>query len=257
MIDSAEACRRLGAVRHQIQSEAEIAEKEGLSPVSFAIYELLEVRPVQSVPEPAVSEQNTLYRTEFDEETKSIARSVEAKIDLHNVVVDWQSNLEVRREMRRDVKRELRSRCDYGEDRLDRLANQIVDLAVRRSLAVTERDSVRFGDTTIEFEVRRSERRKKTVQLTVDGGGVQVAAPAATPDSELRAIVRKRAAWILGHSSSTMLGGGAEALRERRDAAVPGPERANDHRRGGHAMAGGAIRSLALSNRGATEAGGR
>ena len=133
VIDSAEACRRLGAVKHQIQSEAEIAEKEGLSPVSFAIYELLEVRPVQSVPEPAVSEQNTLYRTEFDEETKSIARSVEAKIDLHNVVVDWQSNLEVRREMRRDVKRELRSRCDYSEDRLDRLANQIVDLAVRRS----------------------------------------------------------------------------------------------------------------------------
>ena len=132
VIDSAEACRRLGAVRHQIQSEAAIAEKEGLSPVSFAIYELLEVRPVQSVPEPAVSEQNTLYRTEFDEETKSIARSVEAKIDLHNVVVDWQSNLEVRREMRRDVKRELRSRCDYSEDRLDRLANQIVDLAVRR-----------------------------------------------------------------------------------------------------------------------------
>ena len=32
--------------------------------------------------------------------------SVEAKIEQHNVVVDWQSNLEVRREMRRDVKRE-------------------------------------------------------------------------------------------------------------------------------------------------------
>ena len=70
---------------------------------------------------------------------------------------------------------------------------------------MTERDSVRFGDTTIEFDVRRSERRQKTVQLTVDGGGVQVAAPAATPDSELRAIVRKRAAWILSHSSSTIL----------------------------------------------------
>ena len=74
MIDSAEACRRMGAVKHQIQSEAEIAEKHGLSPVSFAIYELLEVRPGQSVPEPVVSEQNTLYRTEFDEGTKDIAR---------------------------------------------------------------------------------------------------------------------------------------------------------------------------------------
>lgn len=68
-----------------------------------------------------------------------------------------------------------------------------------------ERDSVRFGDTTIEFETRRSERRKKTVQVTVDGAGVQVAAPVETPDRELRTIVRKRAAWIMSHSSSTML----------------------------------------------------
>ena len=49
---------------------------------------------------------------------------------------------------------------------------------------MSERRSVRFGDTTIEYEVRRSERRKKTVQITVDGGGVQVAAPTKTPESE-------------------------------------------------------------------------
>ena len=60
---------------------------------------------------------------------------------------------------------------------------------------MSERGSVRFGGTTIEYEVRRSERRKKTVQVTVDGGGVQVAAPAKTPETELRAIVRKRAPW--------------------------------------------------------------
>ena len=53
--------------------------------------------------------------------------------------------------------------------------------------------------------MRRSERRKKTVQITVDGGGVQVAAPADTPDSELRAIVRKRAPWILGQASDEIL----------------------------------------------------
>ena len=46
---------------------------------------------------------------------------------------------------------------------------------------MTERYSVRFGDTTIEYNVRRSERRKKTVQITVDGGGVLVAAPSTTP----------------------------------------------------------------------------
>ena len=68
-----------------------------------------------------------------------------------------------------------------------------------------ERDRVRFGDTTIDYEVRRSERRKKTVQITVDGGGVQVAAPMTTPDGELRAIVRKRAPWIISHTSGMSL----------------------------------------------------
>ena len=70
---------------------------------------------------------------------------------------------------------------------------------------MSERSSVRFGDATIEYEVRRSERRKKTVQITVDGGGVQVAAPSKTPESELRAMVRKRAPWILSHASDEML----------------------------------------------------
>ena len=71
---------------------------------------------------------------------------------------------------------------------------------------MTERDNVRFEDTTIEYEVRRSQRRRKTVQITVDGGGdVQVAAPMATPDKELRDMVRKRARWILDHASRVLL----------------------------------------------------
>lgn len=70
---------------------------------------------------------------------------------------------------------------------------------------MNSRGLVRFGDSAIEYEVRRSARRKKTVQITVDGSGVQVAAPVATTDSELRAIVRKRAPWILNHSSEGSL----------------------------------------------------
>ena len=69
----------------------------------------------------------------------------------------------------------------------------------------TDRGLVRFGDTNIEYQVRRSERRKKTVQVTVNGAGVQVTAPATTPDSEVEAIVRKRAAWILNHSTDAAL----------------------------------------------------
>ena len=70
---------------------------------------------------------------------------------------------------------------------------------------MTGRDSVRFGDTAIQYAVRRSERRTKTVQITVDCSGVQVAAPVTTTDGELQAIVRKRAPWILSHASGESL----------------------------------------------------
>ena len=62
---------------------------------------------------------------------------------------------------------------------------------------MAELGQVLFGDATIEYEVQRSDRRKKTVQITMDGGRVLVAAPSDTPDSNLETIVRKRAPWIL------------------------------------------------------------
>lgn len=68
-----------------------------------------------------------------------------------------------------------------------------------------ERDSIRFGGTTIEYHVRRSERRKKTVQVTVDGSGVQVAAPVDTPADELQTLVRRRAPWILNSAADGTL----------------------------------------------------
>ena len=66
-----------------------------------------------------------------------------------------------------------------------------------------ERDSVRVGDAVIEYEIRRSARRKKTVQIRIDGGAVRVAAPSATPGGELREIVRARASWILERLAET------------------------------------------------------
>ena len=70
---------------------------------------------------------------------------------------------------------------------------------------MSERGSVRFGDTNIIYVVRRSKRRRKTVEITVDGSGVQVASPVSTPKSQLMSIVRKRAPWILRHASGSML----------------------------------------------------
>ena len=132
LIDSAEACRRYAAVRHEIRSEAEIAAEHGLSPVSFAIYELLDSQPYAPGAAAEIREEQAPYRTGFDEETKDIARTVEGLLDRHRAVVDWQSNLEVQREMRRDIKRHLRDTGKYTEERLDELAGRIVDLARRR-----------------------------------------------------------------------------------------------------------------------------
>ena len=133
LIDSAEACRRLALLRHHAQSEADIAAEHGLSPVSFAIYELLDGRSDEPATDSAIGEEQTPYRAHFDEGIKRVARSVESVVNRHNAIVDWQSNLEVLREMRRDIKRELRPSDDYTEDRLKDLANRIVELARRRS----------------------------------------------------------------------------------------------------------------------------
>ena len=119
LIDSAEACRRLALLRHHAQSEADIAAEHGLSPVSFAIYELLDGRSDEPAIDSSIGEEQTPYRAHFDEETKNVARSVESVVNRHNAIVDWQSNLEVLREMRRDIKRELRPTDDYTEDRLE------------------------------------------------------------------------------------------------------------------------------------------
>ena len=59
--------------------------------------------------------------------------------------------------------------------------------------------SVTHGDTTIEFEVRRSDRRTRTVEVAVTPTGVRVYAPRAAPVAELKRFVRSKAPWILGH----------------------------------------------------------
>ena len=56
---------------------------------------------------------------------------------------------------------------------------------------------LQLADGTIEYTVRRSRRRKKTVQISVSGGEVVVSAPMRTPNREIQAIVQKRCGWIL------------------------------------------------------------
>ena len=133
LIDSAAACQRLAALRQELHSEADIAAEYGLTPVSFAIYELLDHRAEEPEPVTTVREEAPPYRTNLDAATKESALTVEGLLDRHRAVVDWQSNLEVQRQMRRDIKRTLRSAGDYSEPRLEELAGRIVELVRQRS----------------------------------------------------------------------------------------------------------------------------
>ena len=56
--------------------------------------------------------------------------------------------------------------------------------------------TLRVGGADVEYEVRRSARRKKTVQLSIRDGAVIVNAPAAMRDPDIREFVRSRADWI-------------------------------------------------------------
>ena len=80
--------------------------------------------------------------------------------------------------------------------------SRLADLAPpERNRTGTEWDSVRVGDTTIEYEVRRSKRRKKTVQIRVERGVVRVVVPTVAKSSAVRRAVRERAAWIISRLS--------------------------------------------------------
>ena len=71
---------------------------------------------------------------------------------------------------------------------------------------MSEQGEVRSGGALVCYEVVRSPRRHKTIEVTVDEPGmVTVAAPVSTPIEQLEATVRRRAGWIIRH------GGAAEA----------------------------------------------
>ena len=62
---------------------------------------------------------------------------------------------------------------------------------------MTDLASIQYGDTTIEYVVRRSKRRRKTIEISLREDGVHVAAPWRTSDKRLREFVLSRAPWII------------------------------------------------------------
>ena len=84
VIDAAEACRRQLALRKQVRSEANFAAKHGLTPVSFAIYEMLEsIESGEAAAAGVIREEQAPYRTHFDADLKSVALDVEEQLSKH------------------------------------------------------------------------------------------------------------------------------------------------------------------------------
>lgn len=129
VIDAAEAARLQAELKAQLDAEGDIAAGLGLSSESFAIYEIIGQRGKFMLSEGGRAD----YLVQMDEEQKDATERVESALAQHCTVVDWQSNLEVQRLMRRDIKRALRPGGKYDEDELEDLANRIVDAFRSRS----------------------------------------------------------------------------------------------------------------------------
>jgi len=138
LIDAAEACRRMMQLKQTALGEAQAAADQGLSELSFALYELLEQstngEPATSDGEARVGEQQQpAYRTVFNDGLKASALRIEEIMRKGQSIIDWYSNEDVQREMRRDIKRELRALDGRPEEEIEDLARSMVDIARRKA----------------------------------------------------------------------------------------------------------------------------
>ena len=132
VIDAAESGRRMAALGNEIRREEAIAKEHGLTPVSFAVYGLLAGRVANDAGGGGarrVAEERGVYVTPLDGALKAAAKDIDAIFDRHRSIIDWQENLDVQREMRRDIKRLLRETGRHGEDEVDEVVGRVIEVA--------------------------------------------------------------------------------------------------------------------------------
>ena len=131
LIDAAESYRQMAELQREVHGEANVAARHGLSPVSLAIYEILQGPSAESEEERHARQDAGSYVIDVDVDKRDVALRMEGVLAGH-AVIEWQSNDDVQRQMRRDVKGSLRATGRYDEDQLDELANRIVQVAKSR-----------------------------------------------------------------------------------------------------------------------------
>jgi len=137
LLSAVEACKRLAELRDDALSLSDVAAQQGLTPMSLAVYELVEqaraMAEAELTPGPAMRESKSTYDPGFDPKLKDVALKVGAVMDWGRSIVDWQDNDEVQRQMRRDIKRELRNAGGLSEDQLNELVTSMIEIARRGS----------------------------------------------------------------------------------------------------------------------------
>ena len=57
--------------------------------------------------------------------------------------------------------------------------------------------SLTLGNTTVPYQLKRSQRRRRTIEVTVDAeGGIRVAAPMRVPLRSIEDFLARRSAWL-------------------------------------------------------------
>jgi type I restriction enzyme R subunit len=126
-IDAAKQLELLQALVEDIKGPTEQAGKLGLSSTGFALYGLLHAGGASL----AADAPTASYGSQPDAAKVALATILEEAVAPHVGIVDWVSREDVQKDIRRLVKRQLRA-AQTPEDKLDALAEQVVDLLKRR-----------------------------------------------------------------------------------------------------------------------------
>jgi type I restriction enzyme R subunit len=123
-ITAAEQLKLFDQLMGEMKGVTEAASGMSLTDTGFAIYGLLQ----DALHAPKAAEPAPKY----NDSTKELASLLGEAIEPHTQIIDWTQKAEVQREMRKQVKRQLRA-AQVESDLAERLAMNIVDLAKARS----------------------------------------------------------------------------------------------------------------------------
>lgn len=132
LMGAVEACKRLSELREEALKLGAVAAQHGLNELSLAVYELAERARAVARADTAsgtLAEERVAYDAPLDPGVKDVAQRVGAVMEWGRGIVDWQDNDEVQRQMRRDIKRELRKAGDLSEEQLNELVMTMIEIA--------------------------------------------------------------------------------------------------------------------------------